>query len=61
MRAAIEGKDLVITIPLKDAPYRASTSGKSLMIASTHGNTETEVRVLGRPVTISVNAYIPTS
>ena len=35
-----------------------SSSGKTLVVASTHGNTVTDVMVDGKPVTIGLNAYI---
>ena len=35
-----------------------SSSGKTLVVASTHGNVATTVEVDGKPVTIGLNAYI---
>jgi hypothetical protein len=35
-----------------------SSSGKTLVVASTHGNTVTTAEVDGKPVTIGLNAYI---
>jgi hypothetical protein len=35
-----------------------SISGKTLVIASTHGNQKTDAVVNGQPVVIGVNAYI---
>ena len=35
-----------------------SSSGKTLVVASTHGNTVTNVMVDGKPLTIGLNAYI---
>jgi hypothetical protein len=56
MNAQIKDGNLVITIPLqKPAP---SASGKTLVVATTHGNTVTTATVDGKPVTIGVNAYI---
>jgi hypothetical protein len=52
------GKDrkLVITLDLeKPSP---SASGKTLVVASTHGNMATTVEIDGCPVVIGVNAYI---
>lgn len=56
MKVSIEKKELVIRIPLqKPTP---SASGKTLVVASTRGNTKTDVLVDGKPVTIGLNAYI---
>ncbi len=53
--AAIEGKFLVIRLPLEiPAP---SASGKTMVLASTHGNLTTEAKWEGRPIIIGVNAY----
>lgn len=56
MKATIEGKDLVIRIPLQQPT--PSSSGKTLVVASTHGNQVSEAKVDGKPVTIGLNAYI---
>ena len=58
MKATIENTDLIVRIPLKDAPT-PSASGKTLIVASTHGSHKTDAAVEGRPVTISLNAWIP--
>jgi hypothetical protein len=57
MTAKIEGKELVIRLPLNDPP-RPSSSGKSLVVASSNGNKPTEAKVNGQPVIVGVNAYI---
>jgi len=56
--AKLEGDELVIRVPMNDKPER-STSGKTLVVASTHGNKETDIVVQGKKVVIGVNAYIP--
>ena len=56
MEAKIENGKLVITIPMQ-APQR-SASGKTLVIASSHGNQPTAAQVNGKPVIIGLNAYI---
>lgn len=56
MDVKITGKNLVITIPLDEAP-KPSGSGKSLIVASTRGNLKTDLKVGGKELTISVNAY----
>jgi hypothetical protein len=56
MKVTIEGQELVIRIParLKDPPR--SASGKTLLVASeTDKNT---VQVLGKGLTVAINAYI---
>ncbi len=57
MKASIENGELVIRLPLNASPVRSST-GKTLVVASSHGNQKTEARVNGQPVIIGVNAYI---
>ena len=49
-------KSLVITINLQ-APTE-SKSGKTLLVASTHGAQATGITVQDRPVIVSLNAYI---
>jgi len=56
MKAEIKGNDLVITIPMQEPT--PSASGKTLVIASTHGNMSTTLMVQGKPVTVGLNAYI---
>ena len=55
--AEIKGGNLVLTIPMNPVPV-ASKSGKSKVVASTHGNTATALLVEGKPVIVGVNAYI---
>jgi hypothetical protein len=57
LKATIEGKELVIRVPLNPTPV-ASASGKTLVVASSHGNQKTEAMVSGQPVIVGVNAYI---
>lgn len=56
MEAKIENNELVIRIPLQKP--KPSTSGKTLIVASTGGNLQTEVTVDGKPVFVGLNAYI---
>ncbi|HEY1171087.1 MAG TPA: hypothetical protein VGH19_06910 [Verrucomicrobiae bacterium] len=56
MQAKVEGKNLVITIPLQTPTLSASK--KTLVVASTHGNIVSQAVVDGKPVTIGLNAYI---
>jgi hypothetical protein len=57
MTASIEGEFLVIRIPLNSKPT-PSASGKTLVVATSHGNKQTEIEVQGKPVFVGVNAYI---
>ena len=57
LTAAIEGDYLVIKVPLNPTPVRSAT-GKTLVVASTHGNKQTEVEIQGQPVFLGLNAYI---
>jgi len=56
MKAEIKDGKLIITLDVQ-APT-PSASGKTLVIASTHGNATTTATVDGKPVIIGVNAYI---
>lgn len=54
--ATVENNQLVIRLPMQSpAP---SASGKTLVVASSHGNIATTATVGGKPITIGVNAYI---
>jgi hypothetical protein len=57
VKATIENDELVIRLPVNKPP-RPSQSGKTLVVASTHGNQPTQAVVNGQPVIIGVNAYI---
>lgn len=56
MKVEIKGNKLCIEIDL-ERPIKSS-SGKTLVVASTHGNVVTSVEVDGKPVTVGLNAYI---
>ena len=56
MNAEIKDGKLHLTL---DITPQESASGKSLVIASTRGNTQTAVQYKGQNVTVGVNAYIP--
>ena len=58
MKVTIEGGELVIRLPLNKDPV-PSASGKTLVVATSHGNQKTEAVVSGQPVIVGVNAYIP--
>ncbi len=57
MKAEIKDGNLVITMPINPNPS-PSASGKTLVVASSSGNKQTDVIVNGKNVTIGVNAYI---
>lgn len=50
-------KVLVIEIECEETPV-LSSSKKSLVVASSHGNHKTSAMVQGKPLTIGLNAYI---
>ena len=58
MQVTIEGKELVIRIPL-ETPPRPSKSGKTMIVATSAGNVTTSCIVDGKAVIIGLNAYIP--
>ena len=57
LTAAIEDGFLVIKVPMNSTPVRSAT-GKTLVVASTHGNKQIEVEIEGQPVFLGLNAYI---
>jgi hypothetical protein len=57
LTASIEDGFLVIKVPMNPTPVRSAT-GKTLVVASSHGNKETQVQVEGQSVFVGVNAYI---
>jgi len=56
MKVEIRDDKLCIEIDLETPT--PSSSGKTLVVASTRGNTVTDVEIDGKPVTIGLNAYI---
>jgi len=56
MEVKIENDKLIISIELqKPTP---SASGKTLVVATTHGNVTTDCVIDGKPVVVGLNAYI---
>ena len=56
MQVELKNGKLIITVELsKGTP---SKSGKTLVLASTHGNVQTAVQVNGQPVVLGMNAYV---
>jgi hypothetical protein len=56
MKVEIKGNELIITVELQ-APT-PSASGKTLVVASSHGNQTTTAMINGKPVVVGLNAYI---
>ena len=55
--ASIENGELVIRMPLKKAPT-PSSSGKTMIVATTGGFTQTAANIAGKNIAVSVNATI---
>jgi len=56
MKVEIKGKELIITVEMQTPT--PSASGKTLVIASSHGNQTTKAIIDGKPVIVGLNAYI---
>ena len=56
MEVKIENGKLTISIDMQ-APT-PSASGKTLVVATTHGNVTTDCVIDGKPVVVGLNAYI---
>ena len=56
MKVEIKNGCLVIEMPM--GSLAPSKSGKTLLVASSHGNQPTAALVDGKPVVVSVNAYV---
>lgn len=55
--ARVHEGNLIISIPMNKVP-ESSKTGKTKVVASSHGNQPTTLMVDGAPVIIGVNAYI---
>ena len=51
-----DGDTLVIRIPIKEAT--PSSSGKTLVVASTRGSQKTAIQIDGKDLYLGVNAYV---
>ena len=58
MEAVIKDGKLIITIEAVTKNPPQSKTGKSLVIASTHGNVPSTAVIDGKPLIVSVNAYV---
>jgi hypothetical protein len=56
MTAQVVNGNLVITLPLQSPT--PSSSGKTLIVASSEGNKKTGLMIEGKEVVVGVNAYI---
>lgn len=56
MKAEIKDGHLIITIPLQTPTL--SASGKTKIVATSHGNLATTATVEGKPVIVGINAWI---
>jgi hypothetical protein len=57
MKAAIVGEVLVVVLPLNN-PIEESASGKSMVVASSHGNQRTAVKIENGNLIVNANAYV---
>ena len=57
MEITIEGKTLVIRMPIND-PLVLSKSQKSYLVATSNGVITTQVQVQGKALKIGVNAFV---
>ncbi len=58
MKATIKNGVLTIEIPVNATP-QPSTSGKTLLVASSHGGRTTDAKVGDKNIVVSLNAYVP--
>jgi hypothetical protein len=56
MEVKIENGKLIISIDMQEPT--PSASGKTLVVATTHGNVVTDCVIDGKPVVVGLNAYI---
>ncbi len=54
----IDEKERSLTIVMDLEEPTPSSSGKTLVVASTRGNATTDAKLNGKPVIVGVNAYI---
>lgn len=57
MQVEVTDSEVIIRLPRINPPKPSST-GKSLLVATTNGNKPTTATVADKPVVVSVNAYI---
>ena len=57
MKTEIKDKQLILTLDLQ-TPVPSKKSGKTLIVASSHGNVPTDAMIEGKQLYVGVNAYI---
>ncbi len=57
LKAMITDDKLIIELPVNKPPKPSST-GKTLVVASTHGTKRTTVEIDGKPLYIAANAFV---
>lgn len=57
MKVTVKNNKLTIEIDMNTLPEPSAT-GKTMVVASSHGNIQTDVMVEGKPLTVGLNAYI---
>ena len=58
MKVTIDEKSKKMTIEVDLQTPAPSASGKTLVVASSRGNVQTDAKIEGKPVIIGLNAYI---
>lgn len=56
LQVSVKGNELIIVIPF-DKVGRKSSTGKSMVHATTNGNKETTLDINGKNLIIGINAY----
>lgn len=57
IKATVKGNVLLLEVPLCNPP-RPSSSGKTLLVATTGGNVTLDLQIGGKPVKLGLNAYV---
>jgi hypothetical protein len=55
MKAKVQGRNLVIELPLEEP--KMSGSGKTMLVASSHGVRQSKVKIDGKKVLVVANAF----
>lgn len=57
MIVTVKGNKLIIEMDMEANPA-PSKSGKTVVVASSHGNAPTTAQYNGKPIVVGVNAYV---
>lgn len=57
MKVEVKGDEIIITAKI-NKPLSPSASGKTLIVASSHGNQPTLATVDGKPIIVGLNCYV---